>query len=208
MQYFSFRRIVVKLFQEANRYYWYLLKPYQVVILWFNRVDYHTIPVLSGLPVIKNSGVLRLESGVTIVSGAKYNPVSGKSRTCIGVGKRASLIIGMDTKMSNCSIFAMEKITIEDRVLIGGGAAIYDSDFHSINFRDRIQVPDSNARSAPVIVRSGAFIGTEAMILKGVEIGARSVIAARSVVTRNVPPDEVWGGNPAKHIAYIEDNEP
>ena len=51
-----------------------------------------------------------------------------------------------------------------------------------------------------MVIEDDVFVGTSCLILKGVTIGARSVIAAGSVVTHNVPPDEIWGGNPAKFI--------
>lgn len=47
------------------------------------------------------------------------------------------------------------------------------------------------------------FIGCRSIILKGVTIGARSIIAAGSVVTKDVPADEIWGGNPAQFIKKI-----
>jgi acetyltransferase-like isoleucine patch superfamily enzyme len=48
------------------------------------------------------------------------------------------------------------------------------------------------------------FIGARCIILKGVTIGEKSIVAAGSVVTKNIPEGEVWGGNPAKFIKKIE----
>ena len=47
------------------------------------------------------------------------------------------------------------------------------------------------------------FIGANSIILKGVTIGERSIIGAGSVVTKNIPDDEIWAGNPAKFIRKI-----
>lgn len=59
--------------------------------------------------------------------------------------------------------------------------------------------------SAPVVIGNNVFIGMDTLVLKGVTIGDRAVVAARSVVTKSIPADEVWGGNPAKFIRKISD---
>lgn len=57
--------------------------------------------------------------------------------------------------------------------------------------------------SAPVTIEDDVFIGMNCVILKGVTIGARSIIAAGSVVTKSIPADCVAGGNPAKVIKRL-----
>ena len=52
-------------------------------------------------------------------------------------------------------------------------------------------------------IENNVFIGANSMILKGVKIGDRSIIGAGSVVTKNVPSDQIWAGNPAKFIREI-----
>lgn len=52
----------------------------------------------------------------------------------------------------------------------------------------------------PVRIKSGAWIGGHSIILKGVTIGKNSVIGAGSIVTHDIPDNEVWAGNPAKYI--------
>lgn len=79
---------------------------------------------------------------------------------------------------------------------------IYDNDFHSISYTERIN-GDKNIKAAPVIIQDGAFIGAHSIILKGVTIGARSVVGAGSVVAKSIPSDEVWAGNPAKFIRKL-----
>jgi len=70
----------------------------------------------------------------------------------------------------------------------------------SIKYEDRILNGDKATKSAPVCIEKGAFIGANVLILKGVTIGERSVIAAGSVVVNDVPSDEVWGGNPNRFL--------
>ena len=56
---------------------------------------------------------------------------------------------------------------------------------------------------APVVIKDNAFIGAKVIVLKGVTIGENSIIGAGSVVTRSVPDNEIWAGNPAKFIRKV-----
>ena len=58
-------------------------------------------------------------------------------------------------------------------------------------------------QKAKVIVEHDAFIGGGCIILKGVTIGAEAVVGAGSVVTKSIPPKEIWAGNPARFIKKI-----
>ena len=63
---------------------------------------------------------------------------------------------------------------------------------------------EAGGKAKPVIIKDGAFIGTDCIILKGVTIGEKSVIGAGSVVTKSVPDGEIWAGNPAKFIRKVD----
>ena len=63
---------------------------------------------------------------------------------------------------------------------------------------------ESMWRYGHVYIEDGAFIGTNAIICKDVRIGKNSVVAAGSVVTKDIPANEVWGGNPARFIKKRE----
>lgn len=107
--------------------------------------------------------------------------------------------------MSNTSIHCKQEITIGDYVNIGGGCMIFDTNFHSTDWRDRKdrKLDVENKKCAPVYIGNYVFIGARSLICKGVTIGDRSIIAAGSVVVKDIPSDEVWGGNPAKFIKKI-----
>ena len=82
----------------------------------------------------------------------------------------------------------------------GGNVFIWDTDFHPLNFIDRRKNDYTATISASINVEDDVFIGANSIILKGVSIGKRSIIGAGSIVTKNVPNDEIWAGNPAKFI--------
>ena len=82
---------------------------------------------------------------------------------------------------------------------------INDSNHHSINWRLRGTPADrENAVSAPIVIGDHAFIGARCIIQKGVTIGEKSIIAAGSVVVKDLPSMCIAGGNPAKVIKYLE----
>ncbi len=139
-----------------------------------------------------------------------YNNMIGRQQPCFFiVAKNGNLIIKNNVGISATAIVCWNKIIIEDGVRIGGGTTIYDTDFHSLNFRERIVKPEikNNVKTAPVIIRKNVFIGANSTILKGVEIGERSIIGACSVVSKSIPADELWAGNPAKFIRNLTKEE-
>ena len=89
--------------------------------------------------------------------------------------------------------------------MIGGGTRSIDTDFHPIEWNKR-RIPEyrSNGKTSLVNIGNDVFIGTNCIILKGVTIGDRSIIAAGSAVIKNIPPDVIAGGNPCKVIKYLK----
>lgn len=154
---------------------------------------------------ISQKGELSLGQHITLNSDHRANPVGPASKTQLIIKRGAKLHIGNHAGISNTSIFCRQSITIEDHVLIGNGCSIWDTDFHPIAYAARMKNPNEGFQCKPVIIRQGAFIGASSIILKGVEIGERSVVGAGSVVTRSIPADELWAGNPAVFIRKINE---
>lgn len=119
-------------------------------------------------------------------------------------GYGGAIEIGNRCRISNVSICSFMKVRIEDDVYIGGDVRIYDTDFHSLDFSNRVSSVDNNFKSLPVLIKHGAFIGASSIILKGVTVGEYSIIGAGSVVTKNIPNGEIWAGNPAKFIKKVK----
>lgn len=138
-----------------------------------------------------------------ITSDTDVNPTAGGAYSHLSVWKEGRIIIGNNVGMSLVCITASKEIKIEDNVLIGANSKIWDTDFHDISYKKRSQ--GERPQSSPVLIKEGAFIGACTIILKGVSIGKHSVVGAGSVVTRSVPDNEVWAGNPARFIKKIEE---
>jgi acetyltransferase-like isoleucine patch superfamily enzyme len=101
---------------------------------------------------------------------------------------------------NNVSIIAKQRITIGNSCLIGDQVMIYDSDFHNVDPRMR---RNADPPTAEVRIEDNVWIGSRAMVLKGVTIGRNTVIGAMSLVIRSVPSDCVAAGVPARVIRHI-----
>ena len=170
---------------------------------YLNRVKIGKGSQVNGFIFIRNLGKIQIGSCFKVNSGRNKNPIGGDSITRIIVGKRGFLSIGNNVGISNTTICCETRIIIDDYVYIGGGCKIWDTDFHSLNPNERVYKGDREISSKPVFIGKYAFIGGSVIILKGVSIGENSIIAAGSVVTKNVPKNEIWGGNPARFIKNV-----
>ena len=159
---------------------------------------------------------LTIGDNFTFTSGGGINPLSRNKRGQIFIVSGAKISIGDNSGISSSCLWAKEKITIGSYVNIGADCIIMDTDAHNIDWKIRaglvrdakneIIEDSTSAKSAPITIEDNAFIGTRSIILKGVTIGARSIIAAGSVVSRSIPPDCIAAGNPCKVIKQI--NQP
>jgi acetyltransferase-like isoleucine patch superfamily enzyme len=115
----------------------------------------------------------------------------------IDVGTEASFTIGANTSFShNVITICKKELTIGDDCIIAGGVIIRDTDAHHIIWDGKEDIE----KSKPTAIGNHVWIGNRAIILKGITIGNGSVIGAGSVVTKDVPPNTLAAGNPAKVI--------
>lgn len=142
-----------------------------------------------------------------INNGPEYG--FGDSPSKIVVCNNAKLTIGDYSGMSSTTLYCSLEICIGDYVNIGGGCVVTDDNHHSLDWRDREDRKKDvqTAKKAPVHIGNYVFIGSRCIILKGVTIGDRSIIQAGSVVTTNIPPDCIAGGNPCKVIKKVYTKE-
>lgn len=141
-------------------------------------------------------------------SGWGVNALCANKRGMIYATEHASIEIGDHVGMSSTVLWAHNKIVIGDYVKIGGNCILIDTDAHNMDFSIRRGQHTDWGIAAPIVIEDDVFIGANCIILKGVTIGARSIIAAGSVVTKNIPADCIAGGNPAKIIRRISQQKP
>lgn len=179
--------------------------------------------------------LLHKSSSVFLKNFSIYNPKQNKvivgedcllAATVIFEGTGCEVVIGNRVYIGSSKIICRNRIVFEDNILISWGVTFYDHNSHSLDYLDRrrditnviegyknekgdyLKNKDwSTVKSAQIIIKSDSWIGMDALILKGVTVGEGAIVAARSVVSRDVPPFTVVAGNPAKVVKYLKKGE-
>ncbi|GEO09905.1 acyltransferase [Segetibacter aerophilus] len=178
----------------------------------------------SGCLVSANSSIFLSNFSIT---NFKNNKVKIGEECVLGANiifeeKDGIVEFGDRVYVGSSKIICKNKIVFENDILVAWGVTFYDHNSHSLDYRDRQKdirqvFADfkssggnylrnknwTNVASSPIIIKSNAWIGMDALILKGVTIGEGAVVAARSVVTKDVLPFTVVAGNPAKVIKTL-----
>jgi acetyltransferase-like isoleucine patch superfamily enzyme len=157
---------------------------------------------LIGRPVFDVAPDARVKIGsrVTMISLPEGN-LAGLSKRCsIGVERGAKLTIGEGCGFSGVSIYCALEISIGSHLTCGANVSIWDTDFHPLDAQARRANDRTAIRRKPVVIGDDVFLGANVLVLKGARIGDRAIIGAGSVVTGNIPSDEIWAGNPARFL--------
>jgi acetyltransferase-like isoleucine patch superfamily enzyme len=163
----------------------------------------HPVEVF-GLPLLQIANWANIRFGHTaMLISDTYFSEPGISHPVIIrlLGPAARLTVGNDFGMSGGGICVQTEVRIGHNVLLGANTFITDTDFHSIWPVNRRY--DERVASRPVVLEDNVFVGMNSLILKGVRIGCNAVIGAGSVVSTNVPANEIWGGNPARFLRRV-----
>lgn len=142
---------------------------------------------------IKNSGrstIIRLDENATLKIGGSFALHYGAD---IIVFKNGTLVLGSGYCNINVKIRCKESIKIGKNVAISHDVIIMDSDFHELG-------TEGYEMTKPIIIGNYVWIGTRVTILKGVNIGDGAIVAAGSVVTKDIPPNCIAAGVPARVI--------
>ena len=161
---------------------------------------------LPSLPIITKypGSTFSIGNNCVLLGSSSENP-AGISHPCVlaTLTNTATLIIGDNVGISGASICCVNSIHIGDYVNLGVGVRIYDTDFHPLDYFERRKNPGFNLDKiphAPIKIGNDVWIGAASIILKGVVLGDRVIVAAGSVVTKSFPADCIIGGNPARVI--------
>lgn len=177
------------------------------IILKLTGVKYGKQLKLKGIPVIfnKKGASITIGDNCLIKSSFLSNLVGLYSRTIIVTRvEGATISIGNNVGISGATIYARKGITIGDNTNIGGNTKILDNDFHPIDPQARIADDKDKIGTAPVVIGENCFIGCNALILKGTQLGNNCVVGAGAVVSGKFEDNCVIAGNPAKVIRIIE----
>lgn len=202
--------LLQKIFKVYKRLFFFINKIFSSIycsfLFYLNGINIGSF-FIKGIPYINKSlnASVKIGDKFKMNNGVKYSDSGLNGKCRIDVRDHAILIIGDNVGMSDVTITCHEKITIGKNVLLGVGTQIRDTDNHSLNPQDRLNGLDwKNKKNAPIVIKDNVFIGAYSFILKGVTIGENSIVGAGSVVTKNIPPFEIWAGNPAKFIRKID----
>jgi acetyltransferase-like isoleucine patch superfamily enzyme len=158
-----------------------------------------------GMPRIQRHRGSRIQIGERVVlrSWQTSNPLSPFHRIVLATwSENAQITIGDDCGITGGSIVAAGRVEIGNSVLIGANVIIADTDFHPLSPIARQEV-GKGGEVRPIAIEDNVFIGTNTIVLKGVRIGAGSVIGAGSIVSSDIPPNVIAAGNPARPLRTL-----
>jgi acetyltransferase-like isoleucine patch superfamily enzyme len=180
-------------------YHWTRARKWKIQIqvqhrVWLNQqrrrgVEIHSSTEFTGklsLEDIQISPECRIERDLTI-----WRSCDTGANPCITIKHKAYL-------GRNCFLNAFQPITIGIQAMIGAYCYITSAN-HCYERRD-LPIMNQGFVGAPVVIEDNAWLGTHVVVLPGVTIGKGAIVAAGSVVSKDVPPYEVWGGVPAKRL--------
>lgn len=159
---------------------------------------------------ISNTIYMEIDSNSMVSGYFVFETITGK----ITVGQRS--FIGGGT------FICIEEISIGNDVMISWGGTFADNNAHSLTWSERkndVQAWNNKmkgieyekdwniVRKSKIIIKDKAWIGFNVIVLKGVTIGEGAIVAAGSVVTKDVPDWTIVGGNPATIIRKLKENE-
>lgn len=165
-----------------------------------------SVPVFSARCTQVGKG-LKLPNGVPFVAGGHLKIYLGDNvsimRTTIGAGKvfdEPTLRVGNNSTIGYGTVISVAKeVELGDNCMIAPHCIIMDNDDHPISPQKRLEnMPVDPDDVKPIRIGNNVWIGTNCAILKGVTIGDNSIISTHSVVSKDVLPNSIYAGYPAR----------
>lgn len=151
---------------------------------------------------------IELGDGVILNSSNRRNTLEARGPVVFKtLSPRAKISVGRNAGFTSATVSSAVDVTIGDRVLIGAGTLITDSDHHIVEppagqHRRFLGLPQAKDGDR-VLIGNDVFLGARTIILKGSTIGSGSVIGAGSVVSGDIPSMVIAAGNPCRVIRQI-----
>ncbi len=176
------------------------------------RVFYYT-PVFKSR-IANRPRALYLYSGMPLVLGRLQIEIGDGSRVS-GIttfsGRSSALTMPLLSIGSNvdvgwqCSIAVGSRVVLQDNVRLAGRCLLAGYPGHPLNARDRAAgLPETDDQVGDIVLEENVWLATDVKVMAGVRIGRNTVVAAGSVVTRDLPPNVLAAGVPAKVIRTLE----
>jgi len=148
---------------------------------------------------------VRLGKDVKIANFVNLYGCTIDDNTKIGtfVEVQKNVVIGKHCKIESHT-FICEGVTIEDDVFVGHGVTFINDKYPRATDGNGGLQSEADWKVVPTIVKKGASIGSGSTILCNITIGERAIVGSGSVVTKDVMPNTIVAGNPAKTIRRIE----
>lgn len=180
-----------------NIIYKVLMAIKSIFVFVFYKIRYNYRISISLINSIKGKLKIELKKKATLKIGEFFMPMGPCYTKCT---ENAKCEIGDRVFFNhNISLTCMEEITIGDFCNIANNAVIVDHN-HKYDATGVIE----GFETSPIHIGNRVWIGANATILKGVNIGEGAIISAGAVVNKNVPPFEIWGGVPARKIKSLK----
>lgn len=159
---------------------------------------------LHGKPIIQKEpgSIIRMGKGVVLVSNSEANTAGINHPVIIAThSKDAEVVLENNVGMSGVSINCVKRCVFKEGVMLGANVNVWDTDFHPIDPQKRVQQKSiMDAHYSPILIEKNVWIGANTTVLKGVTIGENTVVGAMSLVNKNLPPNSVCVGNPARKV--------
>lgn len=202
-----FHKIILKLLNISTVISVKLSPTYNRFLCKLKKVRYGRNFKIVGKISIIGPGEINIGDNFYMTSGVHINPISANQQGAFFTDSpSAKIAIGNNVGMSSTRMWIHESLTIGDNVKIGGGVLLIDTDCHPIDYKIR-RISNEGTKSAPIVIEDDVWIGAQSIVLKGVTIGARSIIGAGSVVIKSIPADCIAGGNPCKVIKMLNNQQ-
>jgi len=148
------------------------------------------------IPLIEGSGKIVIGDNVRIGNRGAWILTSN-------LYDKPELIIGNNTTINYLVGISVERrVEIGNNCIIAGETMVFDNNSHALHFENNRKMTKDDV--APIKIEDNVWIGMRSFICKGVTIGKGAVVAACSVVTKDIPPMTLAGGNPARIIKEIK----